>query len=77
MTQPSVQERIGASQMDGGQPSLGALLGAKDYAGIIKQLDAQIQMSDQNTQAQLQQLMLNRGYFLSHLGLYRKALKVT
>ena len=58
------------------QEGLAEKLGSRDFAGIIKQLDAQIKQSDQNTQAQLQQLLLNRGYFLSHLGLCRKAVKV-
>ncbi|GAB4814575.1 hypothetical protein N2152v2_001621 [Parachlorella kessleri] len=57
------------------QEGLAEKLGCRDFAGVIKQLDAQIKQSDQNTQAQLQQLLLNRGYFLSHLGLYRKAVK--
>lgn len=43
---------------------------------LIKQLDAQIGQPDHNTQAQLLQLLLNRGLALQTLGLFRKALKV-
>lgn len=58
-----------AGEQDG---RLQASLASKDWAAILKSLNAQVS----NGAADLGQLRLNRGYVHQNLGLFRKALEV-
>lgn len=66
--------------MDGsGQPpsaGLQAHVESKNFPALIKLLDEQIGREENLAKANLQQLLLNRGFALQSLGLNRKALKV-
>lgn len=60
----------------GQTPSLRDLLQVRNFAGLIKRLDAQIKALDANDAETAACYKLNRGSCYHHLGLYRKALKV-
>lgn len=51
----------------------GSLLASKQWTGLIRSLDAALQEA---VDCDRQRLLLNRGFCLQQLGLYRKALKV-
>ena len=55
---------------------LGGCLARREWSTLIKKLDADLSQPPQGDQDHRLQLLLNRGFCLQQLGLFRKALKV-
>lgn len=66
---------IGSCPMTAPDALVGFLAG-RNYSALIKQLDSALSEAPAGDHGARRQLLLNRGFCLHQLGLYRKALKV-
>ena len=66
----------GAVEPNAGATPVQEWVRRRDFPSLIKHLDAQLRR-EENSDTHIEALLLNRGMCLQHLGLYRKAQRVS